>query len=228
MIFGSSNRSDSTAFPLTENPIAEGSRWVSGLTYGLDWSDIQTTTGKAFGTQTGSVGPPYNDSIALRRPLSGGSWGNDQDVRGRVFITSRSGWSGFHEVELLLRGTAAPHDWKMYEVLFSVVAGTTYVEIVRWKGPLGVVSNDSNAFVSLAINNSFAGLSDGDYIRATIVGYVITAYTSANGVSWTQQVTYDASGDATKYASGWPGLGHWNHGNGANNTYGLSQWSVTT
>src|SRR5207247_10420262 len=72
-----------TNFPLTENPISEGGHWINGLTNGIDWSDVQTIPGKAFGTQTG-IGPNYADSTALLT----GSWGPTQTVRAVVYISS--------------------------------------------------------------------------------------------------------------------------------------------
>ena len=44
-----------TNFPLTANPISEGGAWLSGKAAGLDWTDVRTTPGKAFGTQDGTA-----------------------------------------------------------------------------------------------------------------------------------------------------------------------------
>src|SRR3954469_6801107 len=56
----------STSFPLTENPISEGGAWTTGGRVGLDWQDIRTDRGVAFG-----VGPSdgYNDCIAYLSAL---------------------------------------------------------------------------------------------------------------------------------------------------------------
>ena len=53
----------STNFAGTENPISEGGRWINGGVAGLDWANVRTTPGLAFGTQTGLI--EYNDAAAL-------------------------------------------------------------------------------------------------------------------------------------------------------------------
>ena len=80
-----------TNFPLTENPTSEGGYWINGI----DWADVATTPGRAFGTQTVNS-PNYSDSTALLI----GSWGPNQTAQGTVFIAvneyndlSRSGAS---------------------------------------------------------------------------------------------------------------------------------------
>src|ERR1700729_3247334 len=42
-----------TNFPLTENPISEGGKWINGQKDGVDWTDVRTTPGLAFGTEIG-------------------------------------------------------------------------------------------------------------------------------------------------------------------------------
>jgi hypothetical protein len=34
-----------TNFPLTENPISEGGRWINGGAVGLDWTNVSTKAG---------------------------------------------------------------------------------------------------------------------------------------------------------------------------------------
>lgn len=219
-----------TSFSLTENPISEGGRWQGGLTVAEDWCDIETSGGRAFGTQSGTIGPPYNDSVAILQPPAGKSWGADQTVMGRVFITSRSGWNSFKEVECILRATISAGNLYLYECLFSVVAGTTYVQIMRWNGPVGQSLDD---FEEIAVKSDFAGLSDGTYVRGRIIGTTIDASTSPDGVNWTVQCSGDIVTDASdgiSYATGSPGIGFWNREptNGANNTFGFDDWSVIT
>lgn len=225
----------STAFPATENPISQSARWQNGLTYGGSWSDVQTTAGKAFGTQSGTIGPPYNDSAALLLPASGQLWGADQTVVGRVFITSRVGWSSFKEVECLLRGTmipsnqaftGSPNTLQMYEVLFSVIAGTTYISMVRWDGRL-------NAFTEIARKDDWAGLSSGTYVRGRVIGFTMEAATSPDGLDWTtllsHDIRFDLLGNPTNYyTDGYPGMGFWNRDPtaGANSTFGFDQLDI--
>lgn len=123
----------------------------------------------------------------------------------------------------------SPATIKLYEVLFSVVAGTTYIQIMRWNGRVGQSIND---FTEIAVKNDWAGLSDGTYVRGQIVGNVIEAATSPDGSNWTTQLTGNivtGAADHQAYTTGLPGIGFWNRQptNGANNTFGFSQWSVT-
>lgn len=222
----------------TENPIAEGGTgYINGLADGLLWSNVQTTTGKAFGTQTAAShgncgGCSYNDSVALKAPPAGHSWPNDLTVTARIFITSRSGWTGFHEVELLLRGSIVGNRARFYEGLFSVIGGTTYYEIVRWEGVAGV--NDTGCTLNCAFTSlnsvSCTGVDDLTYVRFVASGTTLTQQTSSDGNSWSTAcsgtATYNTSSDTVKYASGWPGLGFWTNGSGAVNTYGFTQWSA--
>ena len=229
----------STAFPLTENPIVEDGLWLLGAREGVDWSDFRTETNFAYGTQSAGShgnGQPggYNDSVALRLPRVGKVWTPNQDVRGRVKIVSRSGWTGFHECQLLLRGTMHANWLTVYEAIFSVVGGTTYYQLVRFNGPLALTNSDGG-WTSLK-NVSATGVEDGTYCRATAVGTVLTMYTSANGVDWTSVNSYDtttgndgqAGGtpDSVQYSYGLPGMMHWTNGSGNPNTYGWSQWSA--
>src|SRR5215469_9106175 len=42
-----------TDFSISEDPISEGGKWINGKTIGLDWSDIATIPGLAYGTESG-------------------------------------------------------------------------------------------------------------------------------------------------------------------------------
>ena len=53
-----SGNSYTTNFPLTENPISEG-KWINGNDTGLDWANVRSTVGRAFGTETDTVN--YDD-----------------------------------------------------------------------------------------------------------------------------------------------------------------------
>lgn len=222
----------------TENPIAEGGTgYVNGLADGLLWSNVQTTTGHAFGTQTNGShgncgGCTYNDSNALKNPPAGHSWPNDLTVTARVFITSRSGWTGFHEVELLQRGLVVGNRARFYEGEFSAIGGTTYYEIIRWNGPVG--NTDAGCALNCAftplVSVNCTGIEDLTYIRFIAAGTVLTMQTSTDNVSYSTAcsgtATYDTAGDSVKYASGSPGLGFWTNGAAAVNTYGFTQWSA--
>lgn len=222
----------------TENPIAEGGTgWQGGASTALLWSDVQTTTNKAFNTQSAGShgncgGCTYNDGMALKNPPAGHSWANDLTLTARVFITSRAGWSGFHEVELVQRATFSGNRIRGYEANFSTIGGTTYYEIVRWEGPIGFPDGGCAAGCAFTSLNfvQCTGVDDGTYVRFITAGTVLTQQTSTDGNSWSTAcsgtATYDTSGDSIKYASGLPGMGFWTNGAAAVNTYGFSQWAA--
>jgi len=94
----------STTFPLTENPISESSQWTTGKAVGLDWSDVRTTPGLAFGTQNGSTN--YNDSLAVLK----GTWAANQSATATVHTLNQQSGNTFEEVEILLRPAGAESD----------------------------------------------------------------------------------------------------------------------
>jgi hypothetical protein len=187
-----SHQSYRTNFPVAENPISEGGTWLGGKTVGLDWNDVATLPGLAFGTEsgTGTGNKTYDDSIAL---LSG-SWGPDQTVEATVYSVNEKDHD-FEEVELRLRSTLRGHASTGYEILFRCLkTPAAYASIVRWDGALG-------KFTYLAQQQGRQyGVSNGDVVKVTIINNVITAY--LNGVPIMRAT------DAT-YSSGNPGIGFW-------------------
>jgi hypothetical protein len=212
---GSSNTSDppgySTQFPITENPISEGGKWVNGKAVGLDWADVSTTPGRAVGNETGLN---FSDATAVLQNLN---WAPDQKVTAKVATVGSPLQSCSQEVELRLRTVIAPHSLTGYEVNYKFSNDSTgYMQIVRWNGNFGdftvIHSFDGQQF----------GVSNGDVVSATVVGNVITAY--KNGVQQ-GQVT-----DNT-FSSGSPGMG-FNLDNdvsgcpGSNGNYGFSSFNA--
>lgn len=201
-----------TTFPLTQSPIAEGSVWSNGLAIGLDWQNVATTPGKAFGTQSGSSGL-YDDSTAL---LSGALFGPDQDVSAVVFNTDTGGdW--FAEVELRLRSAIGPHWCTGYEITASTNGG--YLDIVRWNGPRGVIGAENGEFTQLQ-HVVRANVATGDVLRATAIGSTITAYVNGS------QIAQVIDG---RYANGSPGIGFWlrnKTGTGDATKYGFTSFSA--
>src|SRR5882724_5453815 len=61
----------SIIFSTDENPISAGGLWINGRSQGIDWSDVATTNGLAYGLQADGG---YDDSTALLT----GVWGPDQ------------------------------------------------------------------------------------------------------------------------------------------------------
>jgi hypothetical protein len=202
------NQSYTTNFPLTENPISENGHWINGGTTGLDWGNVQTTPGLAFGTVV-SLGPPYNDSTAVLT----GTWGSDQTAQAKVRIAKPNS-NIFEEVELRLRTTIAAHSITGYEFNFRCTSdGSQYVQIVRWNGKL----NDFT-YVNAVTG---PGLHDGDVIKATAVGSTLTSY--INGVQQVQGT------DAT-FPSGSPGVGFYNQGGVPSNNaeYGFTSFTASS
>jgi hypothetical protein len=193
----------STNFPLTENPISEAGRWINGAAVGLDWADVQTTGGFA-----GGVGPA---SAAFSDPTAivSGTWGPNQTVTATVYSVGASDKCN-QEVELRLRSNISAHSNTGYEVNFRTPNnGSAYVEIVRWNGPV-----KSFTYVARATR---VGVSNGDVVKATMVGDTIKAY--ING-------TLIVSGTDATYTTGNPGIG-FNYGCGNTyNAFGFTSFSA--
>ncbi len=186
----------STNFPRTENPISEGGAWINGLTDGLDWGDVQTTSGLAFGT-TISGAPPYNDSSAVLT----GPWGADQTAQATVHTVNQTS-SVAEEVELRLRTNITAHSITGYEFDYRATAdGSQYIAIVRWNGALNdftfVPGTNLNPWITPCPPTG-CGLHNGDTILATAIGNTLSLY--VNGVLVDQ-------GTDNTYTGGNPGIG---------------------
>ena len=196
-----------TAFMLSENPISEGGNWTNGKADGVDWANVATTSGLAFGTQGGNDG--FDDSTALLT----GNWGPNQTVTATVHSVNQNA-GAIEEVEIRLRSLLSPHSNTGYEILFRALkSDESYVQIVRWNGPLG-------DFTYLnTIGGIGAGINDGDVVRASIVGNVITVY--INGVQILTAI------DDT-YSTGKPGMGFFLAGtSGVNGDFGFTSFSAS-
>jgi hypothetical protein len=201
-----------TNFSLTENPISEGGKWTNGQTDGLDWANVRTTPGFAFGTELGGQRPApqkYDDSTALLT----GNWGPNQTAQATVRSVNQN-VKIYEEVELRLRSALSPHKATGYEILFrSSKSADSYCEIVRWNGPLGDFTYLGRA------KGPQCGVAAGDVVKATIRGSVITAY--INGAQVVQAT------DNT-YTKGNPGIGFYLEGaTGVNGDYGFTSFTAT-
>ncbi len=104
-----------TNFPLTENPMSEGGKWMEGKTVGIDWDSISTTPGLAIGT----AGPKrFADATALLT----GSWAPTQTAEAVVLKKS-----DFHypEISLRLRSAMSAHNCSGYEISNSLKSDAT-------------------------------------------------------------------------------------------------------
>ncbi len=199
-----------TRFEGTEDPLSEGGRWAN---HGPDWTAIRKAGSIACGTQTGTnTGPSqYNDSFAH---LSG--FPPDQEAWGKVRI-ARPDPACHQEVEILLRFSSSAHRATGYECFARCVDNaSSYVEIVRWDGPLG-------KFTYLArMHGTNYGLKDGDTLKASVVGNLIRVY--INGVQKAQ-----ATDDTFKTGS--PGIGEFlacdgRRGVGSNSDFGFVSFTA--
>jgi len=201
-----------TNFSLAENPISEAGMWTNGQTDALDWANVRTTPGFAFGTELGGQRPApqkYDDSTALLT----GTWGPNQTVQATVRAVNQND-KIYEEVELRLRSNLSPHKATGYEILFrSLKSAGSYCEIVRWNGPLG-----SFTYLSRAAGLQ-CGVANGDVVKATIMGNMITAY--INGAQVVEAT------DNT-YTNGNPGIGFYLEGaTSVNGDYGFTSFTAT-
>src|SRR5579859_4354921 len=150
-----------TTFSHTENPISEGGKWLNGRTDGLDWTDVRTTPGFAFGTEIGGNRPDpqkYDDSTALLK----GTWGPNQTAQATVRSTHpNQDGKVWEEVELRLRSSITPHSCTGYEVMFRCTKiPQAYCNIARWDGALGKYT------MLKETQGSRYGVKSGDVVKA--------------------------------------------------------------
>jgi len=195
----------STNFLLTENPISEGGRWINGQDVGIDFKNCRTKPGLVYGNQDGHQPPPYDDTTCVLN----GTWGRAQSIEATVVVSPNP--NGSQEVELRLLTTISGHSITGYEVLFSVT-GNTYVEVMRWDGGITL-----DKFSSVVFGYG-PRLKTGDRVKATVsAAGVFTVYEDTGG-GYVQIL----QGTDTRYTTGAPGVGFFNVGSGANDTFGFS------
>lgn len=174
----------STTFPLSENPLSEGGKWMDGLAVGIDWANVQTTPNLAFGTWTGA----QTDSIAILP----GAWGPSQVVQATVHSVNQTD-SLFEEVKLLLRSSLSAHLLTGYEVTFRCSkTSNAFAQIIRDNGAA------SDTTVLWTSTGSQYGVSEGDVVRASISGSTITVYINDIQIAQVSDSTF---------STGSPGLG---------------------
>lgn len=203
-----------TNFPRSENPISEGGKWLNGQTVGLDWTDVRTTPGFAFGTEIGGNRPDpqkYDDSTAILK----GTWGPNQMVEARVrSVKPNQDDKVWEEVELRLRSSISPHNCTGYEIMFRCSKSPkAYCNIARWEGPLG-------KFTMLKqTEGSEYGVKDGDVVKASMIGKILSVYINDVKII---ELTDD------RFASGNPGIGYYLEGAmGVIGDFGFSSFMAT-
>jgi Family of unknown function (DUF6298)/Putative collagen-binding domain of a collagenase len=202
----SPKRSYSTRFQRDEDPISEGGKWINGGKDGIDWYNVISKNGVAYGAVTQG---DYTDPTALLT----GTWGKNQKVKATVFTRTQTE-KYYQEVEIRLRSKIARHLCTGYEVFWRCLkTPNAYVEIVRWNGKV----RDWTSLKKLS--GARYGVKDGDLVEATIVGNVIKGH--VNGVE-VISVTDDT------FKEGNPGMG-FNYGVGeTNGDFGFASYEAET
>ena len=203
-------RTYSTRFEVTESPLSEGGVWSN---YGDDWPHIRKKGGIACGTQTGTKTGKYkfDDSYAH---LSG--FPPDQEAWGEARIAKPNA-SCIQELDIsppIHQHAPSHHRYECFAR--CVTSASSYLQIVRWDGPLG-------KFTYLADKRGTNyGLDNGDILKASVVGNVITVY--VNGVE-KARVTDDT------FKTGNPGIGEFlacenGRGTGSNSDFGFASFAA--
>ena len=221
-LFGRSYSTNFASPPAPENPISEGGNWINGKVNGLDWKNVSTTAGFAFGTQTGF------DSFADSTAILTGAWGPDQSGQAVLHIVQQDSGVVAEESEIRLRSwfTTTPCPGQStggcatgYEVNFSAVTGNNYVQIVRWNGPLGSFT---------LLNSNQPAVHNGDIVKATISGNTITAFINGVQVLQATDSTYNSTYCSSHPCN--PGMGFYlqnGSGTGNNSHFGFSSFQAT-
>jgi hypothetical protein len=183
--------------------LSEGGKWVNGKAVGIDWNNVQSTPGKAYGAANATG---YNDPIAVLNT----AFTANQFAQATVSRAAGYSPGASHEVELLLRFKITAHNARGYEVLWGA-AGE--VNIVRWNGPLG----DYTPLLAQYGPNIGAAV-DGDVLRAEIVDGVIRVY--KNGT-----LVLTGPRDNT-WTDGQPGIGFWPTPGATPANYGWKSFSA--
>jgi hypothetical protein len=218
---GAPLRTYQTSFPATEDPISDNNNWVNGALNGLDWGNVQTTPGHAFGTNinpgcSGSNPTACNDSVAGLT----GTWAADQSACVVIFMgSSFARNSQIYEYEIHLHRTITAHNSSGYEFNYSSHSdGNQYMQIVRWNGALGSFKVlGGSPGVPVALNN-------GDTFCASSVGGVLKSWLVRAGatIQSTNPIT------DTTFTGGGPGVGFFNEGAiGDNANFGFSSFQAT-
>lgn len=202
--FAASAQTFTTTFSATENPISESSAWIKqtpdpGVGAHNGWHNVRTTGGNAVATFNAGItagGPgsgDYDDSYAYLNSL----WSGSQEAEAVVY----KGLGGT-EVELLLRCSDTTTTVQTYEITYNLGGQCA---IVRWNGP----QDDFTILIDSSTGLTDQGtMSDGDLVRARIVGQLITIYYApvSNPSSWVTLGSYTDNA-ANKIISGAPGIG---------------------
>lgn len=192
-----------TNFPAAEVPISQGGIWTLGGTDGLDWQDVDTHIGEAYGHYFAGgtfYGGEFDDPIAHLK-TSYRTFANNQFAQGTAHVTGGYTPNTSHEIELLLRFAITAHNARGYETLWQ---HDGFLVFVCWNGPRADPSNSNNGYTQLGSPVNIGVAVHGDVLKVQIIGTVLTAFLNGSQVH-----TYDTASDPTKWSSGQPGMGFW-------------------
>ena len=204
----------STTFRHAENPLSQGGKWLNGHADGLDWADVQTIPGLAFGAEIGGSRPEpqkYDDSTALLK----GTWGPNQTVQATVYsVRPNLDDKVWEEVELRLRSSITPHSCTGYEVMFRCSKiPQAYCNVARWEGPLGKFT-----FLKQTEGSKY-GVKTGDVVKASMMGNTLTVFINGEQIFQLND---------NKFTGGNPGIGFFLDGaRGVNRDFGFSSFMAT-
>jgi len=208
-----------TTFPLTENPISEGGKWIVGTAAGGNlWGAVRTTPGLAFGV---SEPTQFGDPTAVLT----GTWSADQSAQATVRINSTPTGTCCREVELRLRSAISTNRITGYEIYCSVMPGSPYCHIASWGGPNGSWVNMENGSPSIYLRN-------GDVLKGTVTGTnpaIITMYINGSQVLQVQDTGNFTFSDGRRYGpwtSGSPGIGFYNNQDNNWSAFGFSSFTA--
>ncbi len=208
-----------TTFPLTENPISEGGKWLNGASAGGNlWGNVRTTPGLAFGV---SEPTQFGDPTSILT----GSWSADQSAQATVKINATQTGTCCHEAEVRLRTTISANRITGYEAYCSVMSNSPYCHIASWGGPNGAYVNMDNHSPSVFLKN-------GDVLRATVTGtnpVIVTMFINGTQVLQVQDSGTFTFSDGRRYGpwpSGNPGIGFYDNQDNNWSGFGFSSFTA--
>jgi hypothetical protein len=206
----SSGLSYSTNFPLTENPISENGAWFSP---NANWTRPRTSSGIAYGTQTGSSAPPFDDSIACMANPAWLAYPNHWCSG----VVHRDVGALSQEIELFVRCDFTNTNARGYEI--DIKEGGAF-HFIRWNG----APDDFTPMVMDITNN--VDCSDLSDFKASVLGPVITV--TCKGLFCAsldvQQWAVDHGG--AYFADGVPGMGFWDISGAPHTAFAWDNWAA--
>jgi hypothetical protein len=207
-----------TNFPLTENPISEGSAWTS---IAPELTRVQTELiggiHVAHGTQQDSdTHAPYDDSVAT---LTG--FPQDHSIQGTVWVSPSITATPNREIELHLRWSEGHPPVQRYYGVFTVTGyeininqADQYFYLYRF--------GEQNPLAGSSVNVGTPKTGDVFYAQIT---------TNPDGsariiVKWNGVTCIDFT-DTTPILGGNPGIGFYRDAGAPNNQYGFSSITAT-